>query len=73
MVGGQSCRQCEIYHERLDSLRSDYELLKEGPPFGKPEMKEEGLAERNRVLEQRLTQERARAAELGKRAVFGWN
>jgi chromosome segregation ATPase len=67
MVGGQNCcRQCEVYQERLTSLRSDIEVLKV-PPFsassGREDQLQEDLAERNRVLEQRLTMERNSRAE----------
>lgn len=70
MVGGQNCcRQCEVYQERLTSLQSDIEVLKV-PPFstssGREDELEEDLAERNRVLEQRLTTERNnRAKQVG--------
>lgn len=70
MVGGQNCcRQCEVYQERLTSLRSDIEVLKV-PPFsgssGREDELEEDLAERNRLLEQRLTIKRiSRAKQVG--------
>ena len=75
MVGGQNCcRQCEVYQERLTTLRSDIAVLKV-PPFsassGREDQLQEDLAERNRVLEQRLTMERNSRAEQGKPTFFG--